>query len=152
MPITLQRKIVKSWATPHLVPNFMLFQMAALKNSFSKIFQDFELRWSGFLENFLQILFSRISTHTIFDREFQGLSKSLFRFDLVARLHWKISKIQWFYNFSQHCISWIVYYLPITSEKRNVSRWYFIIEQDYAQIFASLWTSTFLKRKSNFHM
>src|ERR1700722_3549286 len=30
----------------------MLFQMAALKNSFSKIFQDFELRWDGFLEKF----------------------------------------------------------------------------------------------------
>jgi hypothetical protein len=32
--------------------------------------------------------------HTVFDREFQGLSKSLFRFDLAIRLCWKISKIK----------------------------------------------------------
>ena len=72
---------------PSFYSEFYALSDGHIEKTFSKILQDLELRWSGFLENFLQKLFSEISAHTAFDREFQGLSKSLFRFDLAARLH-----------------------------------------------------------------
>src|ERR1700722_8728287 len=70
---------------PSFYSEFYALSDDHIEKTFSKILQGLELRWRGFLENF-QKLFSEISAHTAFDREFQGLSKSLFRFDLAARL------------------------------------------------------------------
>ncbi len=86
MLITLERNIVESWATPHFAQNFLLFQMTIFINIFVKLFENLKFQWNGFLENSLHQISFEILAHTVFDREFQGLSKSLFRFDLAIRL------------------------------------------------------------------
>ena len=94
MLITLERNIVESWATPHFAQNFLLFQITILKNIFVKLLKTSIFRWNGLLENSLHKVSFEILAHIVFDREFQGLSKSLFRFNLAIRLCWKISKIK----------------------------------------------------------
>jgi hypothetical protein len=43
-------------------------------------------QWNGFLENSLHKLSYELLAHTVFDREFQGLSKALSKFNLAIRL------------------------------------------------------------------
>jgi hypothetical protein len=77
---------MESWATPYFAQNFLLFQMTIFINVFVKLFENLKFQWNGFLENSLQKVSFEMLAHTEFDREFQGLSKSLFRFDLAICL------------------------------------------------------------------
>ena len=86
MLITLQRNIVENWATPHFAQNFLLFQMTIFKNIFVDFFLGPEISVKTFLENFFRKVSFENLRYIVFDREFQGLSKSLFGFDLATHL------------------------------------------------------------------
>ena len=85
--ITLQGNIVENCATPHFAQNFLLFQMAIFKNIFVDFLSDLKFQYMGFWKSFLKKVSFENLKHMVFNREFQGLSKSLFGFDLAACLH-----------------------------------------------------------------
>jgi len=72
------------------------------------------------LEQFSGKLSYKILADTVLDREFQGLFKSLFRFDLAIHLRWQISKIK-------ECLI-ILSYLVMTFRWFNEdSSWLFLL-------------------------
>jgi hypothetical protein len=70
--------------TPHFVQNFMRFQMAMLKIVLAKFSGTQSTAGERFLEIFLRKRVSGSVTHTVFDRGFPALSKSVFKLDLAT--------------------------------------------------------------------
>jgi hypothetical protein len=71
---------------PSFCSEFFALSDDCIHKYFCQTFENLIFQWNGFLENSLHQISFEILAHTVFDREFQGLSKSLFRFDLAVRL------------------------------------------------------------------